>query len=134
MPYTFIVWFQCLPKQSEIEKCRFVSAFDRTDQILISLGMTEMERFTTYKMMSAILHLGNIDFEDTDSGVHVIESTKEHVTIASTLLNISSDDLEKSILCRSIQVPGSIIMYAYLLFFSMLFHIFSISLIYVFYV
>lgn len=92
-----------------------MSEFNRADQILASLGLTEVKRFTIYKIMSAILHLGNIDFEETDFGVQVNVSTKDHIVIASQLLNVSSDDLERAILFRSIEVPGSVIMYAFLL-------------------
>lgn len=87
-----------------------------------------MERFNIYKMMSAILHLGNIDFEGTDSGVQIGVSTKHHVTIGSKLLNTSSDDLERAILCRSIEVAGSVIMYGVICSSSpIFFQLFSIS-------
>lgn len=86
-----------------------MNEFIKVDQILSSLGLTEIERFNIYKVISAILHLNNVGFENTDLGVKVNVSTNVHVIIASQMLNVSLGDLENAILYRSIEVPGSII-------------------------
>lgn len=85
--------------------------FARIDHILSILGIAKNEKNAIYKLLAAILHLGNIQFEATDSGAQVIESTEEHVTIASKLMDIFPDKLKEAILFRSIDVAGSIIMY-----------------------
>lgn len=81
--------------------------FNRVDQILISLRITTNERNIIYNFIAAILHLGNIEFSDADFGAIIEETTKIHVTIAAQLLNVSSDELEKALLFRTIEVPGS---------------------------
>lgn len=83
--------------------------FIKVDNILCGLGITENEKSVIYEFLAAILHLGNIRFEDTDSGTQVIESTEKHVVIASKLMNISPEELKEVILFRSIEVPGSTI-------------------------
>lgn len=80
--------------------------FKRVDQILTRLEITTSEKIIIYNFIAAILHLGNIDFCDTDFGSKVTEMTKIHVAIAARLLELSSDDLEKALLFRTIEVPG----------------------------
>lgn len=106
----FSTIFQCLPKQLVHEAAQNMSEnFIRVDNILSGLGITENEKSVIYEIIAAILHLGNIRFEATDTGTQVIESTEKHVTIASKLMNISPEELKEAILFRSIEVPGSTI-------------------------
>lgn len=81
--------------------------FGKVDHILCCLGVTENEKMVIYKYLAAILHFGNIQFENTDDGIHMTELSKKHVIIAAQLTNLFPDELEKAILFRLIKVPGS---------------------------
>lgn len=83
--------------------------FIKVDQILCGLGITENERSVIYEHLAAILHLGNIQFETNNCEVQGTESTEEHVSIASKLMNIFSEKIKEVILFRSIEVLGSTI-------------------------
>lgn len=82
------------------------AGFTNIDTILISLGVTENERSIIYENIAAILHLSNIEFESTEDGLRVTEATIKHSFTASKLMGISLEDLEKTILYRTIEVPG----------------------------
>lgn len=81
--------------------------FIKIDNILSGLGVTEEEKIVFYELLAAILHLGNVRFEGTESGTQVFESTEKHVVIASKLMKISPEELKEVILFRSIEVLGS---------------------------
>lgn len=83
--------------------------FKKIDQILTSLEITTIEREIIYKFIATILHLGNIEFDDGDLGTIVKESTKIHISVAAQLLSLPSDELEKALLFRTIEVAGSTI-------------------------
>lgn len=98
---------QCLPKRREYNVQAMRDGFERVDQILTNLKIATTERNVIYSFIATILHFGNIDFDDTDSGAIVKETSKIHVSIAAKLLNSSSDELENALLFRMIEVPGS---------------------------
>lgn len=104
-----IFFCQCLPKQYENQANQAMSNLANIHQILVSLGVKESEIATIYENIAAILHLGNIKFDISDSGTQIIESTKEHVTIAAKLMKILPAELESAILFRLIEVAGSTI-------------------------
>lgn len=88
--------------------------FSTVDQILSSLEIADSGKSIIYKHLAAILHLGEIQFEqfETDSrefGAQIIKSTENHVHIASELLNIEPDELKQAIQFRTIRVAGSYI-------------------------
>lgn len=71
--------------------------------------MLDDERSKIYKVLAAILHLGNIDFEGdvlTEKS-RIIESTAIHLSYAAQLLEIGEEILKKSLLTRKMEVPGS---------------------------
>lgn len=87
-----------------------IVAFEEVDRILKSLVLDEKEKMTIYKLLAAILHLGNIEFISDESQAKVLESSGTHICTAAKLLNININDLEKSLLFHSIEVHGSVIM------------------------
>lgn len=61
-----------------------------------------------YKILAAILHLGNVDFEGSsmEEELKVSINTKNHFEYASQLLNVEPKLLERSLLMREIEVDG----------------------------
>lgn len=84
-------------------------AFQKNDQILNNLGLTQNEKTQIYKSLAAILHLGNTEFINVESNAKILESSRIHMENAAKLLRISSDDLENSLRLRSIEVHGNLI-------------------------
>lgn len=84
-----------------------INHFENVDRILNVLGISTSERNIIYSFIAVILHLGNIEFEDADSGAIVKETTKIHVSIAARLLKLSADEFENAFLYRTIEVANS---------------------------
>lgn len=59
-------WFQCLPNQPENRGAHSMSNFTEVDKVLVSLRLAGDERTIIYEHLAAILHMGNIDFVNTD--------------------------------------------------------------------
>ncbi|KAM4604686.1 unconventional myosin-VIIa-like [Polymixia lowei] len=77
--------------------------FDRIRSALKVLTFTESRCWEIFKLLAAILHLGNVSFEATilnnmdSSDV----SMSEHFSLAARLLEVQSADLAKGLTCRS---------------------------------
>lgn len=79
------------------------------DKELTCIGTSHVERIQIYKILAAILHLGNIEIEETNSGESQIsETSRIHLKHMSNLLNIEQQIIEKSLITRSIDINGQI--------------------------
>ncbi|KAG5872399.1 hypothetical protein JTB14_017420 [Gonioctena quinquepunctata] len=96
-----------------------VEDFLALDQALSCLGMTDSERLQIYTTVAAVLHLGNIEFEenpeDTRGGCRVVSSKEKSLLIASKLLEIDPSELKQALVSRVMQssrggVKGTVIM------------------------
>uniref|UniRef100_A0A8D8QWM0 Myosin heavy chain 95F n=1 Tax=Cacopsylla melanoneura TaxID=428564 RepID=A0A8D8QWM0_9HEMI len=81
-----------------------VKDFKNMDQALGRLGLTELERYELYSMVSAVLHLGNIAFEENleenKGGSKVCENSEENLTTAALLLSVDPEELRQSLVTR----------------------------------
>ena len=89
------------------------------DNALSRLELNESDRFAIYATVAAVLHLGNIHFEenpdDARGGCRVTKNSEKSLNIASKLLGIESMDLHQSLVSRVMQssrggFKGTIIM------------------------
>lgn len=84
-----------------------VEDFKELDNALSRIGLNDAERFEIYSMVAAILHLGNVTFEDnpedTRGGCKVCQSSEKSLTIASKLLGIDSSELRQALISRVMQ-------------------------------
>nr|XP_023013286.1 myosin heavy chain 95F isoform X2 [Leptinotarsa decemlineata] len=96
-----------------------LDGFTELDQALVRLGMTDTERLQIYTTVAAVLHLGNIEFEenpeDTRGGCRVVASREKSLLIASKLLEIDPSELKQALVSRVMQssrggVKGTVIM------------------------
>lgn len=87
-----------------------MASFKKVDQTLDSLGVTHDEKLILYMNLSAILHLSNVEFTNNndDSEAQITNLTQKHLIIAAKLMNVPFEDLEKSMLFRSIDIAGSV--------------------------
>lgn len=83
--------------------------FMDVDYTLDVMGIQENEKTGLYQLLAVIIHLGNIEFENSgnDDAAQISEKSKHHIGFAATLLNVSSDDLMNALLFRTIDVNGS---------------------------
>lgn len=93
--------------------------FKDLDSALARIGISSEERLQIYTTVAAVLHLGNIQFEDnpedTRGGCRVAPSAEKSLKIASQLLEIDPMDLQQALESRVMQssrggVKGTVIM------------------------
>ncbi|KAB0800582.1 hypothetical protein PPYR_06322 [Photinus pyralis] len=96
-----------------------VENFQVLDKALLNLGLNDSERQQIYSMVAAVLHLGNINFEDnpedTRGGCRVSQTSEKTLLISSSLLGIDASELRQSLVSRVMQssrggVKGTVIM------------------------
>ncbi|CAH1962800.1 unnamed protein product [Acanthoscelides obtectus] len=96
-----------------------VEDFSELDQALTRLGLTDSERLQIYATVAAVLHLGNVAFEDNpdDSrgGCRMIPSKDRSLLTASKLLEIDPSELKQALVSRVMQssrggMKGTVIM------------------------
>lgn len=77
-------------------------------EALLGLHVNESQLLQIYKILSAILHLGNIKFEDEPSNENckTSESTIEPFNIAAELLGVKGTGLLNIITRRHIQIKN----------------------------
>lgn len=82
--------------------------FTTIDKALIEIGMGNEERIKIYKILAAILHLGNVIFVENPltGGCQIADSTQKHFYYAAQLLNMDSKTLEINLLTRKMEVTG----------------------------
>ncbi|XP_059913806.1 unconventional myosin-VIIa-like isoform X2 [Gadus macrocephalus] len=77
--------------------------FGRIGGALKVLTFRESQSWEIYKLLAAILHLGNISFEETSQNNMDSSNvcSSEHFTLASSMLEVPADVLERSMTQRS---------------------------------
>lgn len=72
------------------------------DKKITALGFTASNKTIIYKILSAILNLGNIQFEETknDEGCLIRIESRDFLRTAATMLNINESDLEGALTRR----------------------------------
>lgn len=84
-----------------------VGDFAVLDMALNRIGLNDKDRFEIYKTVAAVLHLGNIEFEDNPDdkrgGCRVVPAREKSLNIASKLLEIDPLDLRQALESRVMQ-------------------------------
>lgn len=96
-----------------------VQGFAAMDQALSRLGLSDAEKMEIYTMVAAVLHLGNITFEDnpedTKGGSRITPSSEKAVLMTAKLLSIDPEELRQSLVSKVMQtsrggIKGTVIM------------------------
>ncbi|KAL1122308.1 hypothetical protein AAG570_003713 [Ranatra chinensis] len=78
-----------------------VEDFANMDQALSRLGLTSHEKLEIYSMVAAVLHLGNVSFEEntegTKGGSKVNSSSEASLTMAASLLSVDVSELRQAL-------------------------------------
>lgn len=84
--------------------------FMELDQALSRIGCNEGWRNEIYSLVAAVLHLGNITFEDnpedTRGGCRVMQETEKSLEIAAKLIGCDSFELRQAMTSRVMQSKG----------------------------
>lgn len=84
--------------------------FHTLDQALTRLGLTEQTKFEIYALVAAVLHLGNVSFEDnpedTRGGCQVSKASESSMAIAAKLIGVDSFELRQALVSRVMQSKG----------------------------
>ncbi|KAI0211434.1 Unconventional myosin-VI [Lamellibrachia satsuma] len=92
--------------------------FKVTDQAMASMGMDDNERMSIYTVVAAVLHVGNVTFEedqnDKKGGSTVCKSAEGDLGRAAKLLGVNDGDLREALVSRVMQatkagVKGTVI-------------------------
>lgn len=95
------------------------------DQALTRLGLSESTKLEIYALVAAVLHLGNVTFEenpdDVRGGCQVSKSSEQALAITSKLIGVDSFELRQALVSRVMQskgggIKGTVIMYVKLSF------------------
>lgn len=97
-----------MPRQFDEDNAQNTINFEEVDQTLITLGISERKKIDIYQKLSAILHLTNIEFTNSnDEGAEITDLTKKNLNIAANKLNVEIEELERAILFRQIEIQGT---------------------------
>ncbi|KAH8267063.1 hypothetical protein KR044_003170 [Drosophila immigrans] len=84
--------------------------FQNLDKSLGRLGLSETDKMGIYTLVAAVLHLGNITFEeipdDVRGGCQVSEALEPSMTITSGLLGVDETELRTALVSRVMQSKG----------------------------
>lgn len=109
--------FRYLGNRSTLKSRRDAAAFEETMACLDQIGLTESEKSGVLGVISAVLHIGNIEFEvvkndDGHSGgdkAQMTESGAESLKIACTLLDLDKTNVSEAMLTKLLNVGGKTI-------------------------
>merc|ERR1719186_1559368 len=93
--------------------------FSNLDRDLNNIGMSDQERMAVYTTIAAVLHIGNIDFEDDPDdnrgGCRIVDQAEVNLQIAAGLMGLDVDGLRRALTARVMQATkggdkGTVIM------------------------
>lgn len=85
-----------------------VVKFEAVDKSLHNVGLSKNDRMRIFKILAAILHLGNIELEEnTDGKCQISDSSTGHFENAARLLEIDQKRLRAALFTRIITVGDS---------------------------
>ncbi|BFZ10301.1 hypothetical protein BsWGS_13340 [Bradybaena similaris] len=84
-----------------------VNDFSICDAAMKHLGFGDQERTGIYSLVAAILHLGNVAFEenadDAKGGCKVVKSAEDSLQMTASLLGVDKEELRDSLISRVMQ-------------------------------
>lgn len=92
------------------------NSFETMEKSLLSLGFSANAKKTIYKLIAAILHLGNIHIEkrSVDEMIEIRGDSVSSLEQAAGLMNTSADYLKDSLLTKRIKIGSEDEMYVLL--------------------
>lgn len=89
---------------------KYISDFESIDAALTTFGLDQATRTRVYKVLAAILQLGNIEFEVVNDNMSKISNNSQIAwQSAANLLSIDPPLLQTNLLNRTIRIGDSYI-------------------------
>ena len=84
--------------------------FKSLDQALSRLGLNDFQKYEIYSLVAAVLHLGNIIFEenpdDVKGGCKLSPFSEKSLTITAKLIGVDPFELRQALISRVMQSKG----------------------------
>uniref|UniRef100_A0AAG5DWS3 Myosin motor domain-containing protein n=1 Tax=Anopheles atroparvus TaxID=41427 RepID=A0AAG5DWS3_ANOAO len=84
--------------------------FQQLDQALGRLGLGEPQRVQIYSLVAAVLHLGNISFEenpeDTNGGCRITQGSQASLAVTARLIGVDPSELRQALMSRVMKSKG----------------------------
>uniref|UniRef100_A0A182RH91 Myosin motor domain-containing protein n=1 Tax=Anopheles funestus TaxID=62324 RepID=A0A182RH91_ANOFN len=84
--------------------------FRQLDEALGRLGLGEMERTQIYSLVAAVLHLGNIRFEenpeDSNGGCRITQDSQASLNVTARLIGVDPSELRQALMSRVMKSKG----------------------------
>lgn len=81
-----------------------VNDFNECDQSMTQIGVSTQDKLNIYSTVAAVLHLGNINFEDdpesTKGGCKITPATEKSLGTTAEMLGLDQRDLRNSLITR----------------------------------
>ncbi|KAG8226626.1 hypothetical protein J437_LFUL005277 [Ladona fulva] len=96
-----------------------IKDFKNMDEALSRIGLSDKERLSIYTIVSAVLHLGNVTFEDNPEdakgGSRVCGSAEKSLSVAASLMGVDPEELRQALVSKVMQtsrggLKGTVIM------------------------
>ncbi|XP_053678324.1 myosin heavy chain 95F [Anopheles nili] len=84
--------------------------FRQLDEALGRLGLSEAERTQIYSLVAAVLHLGNIRFEenpeDSNGGCRITQDSQMSLNVTARLIGVDPSELRQALMSRVMKSKG----------------------------
>lgn len=84
--------------------CLYQTFFKKSSQALVRLGISNEERLNIYAIVAAVLHLGNVCFEDnpedTKGGCQVTGTSERAMSTAANLMGVDPEELRQALVSK----------------------------------
>ncbi|CAF4020681.1 unnamed protein product, partial [Rotaria magnacalcarata] len=81
-----------------------VNDFNECDQSMDQMGLTTQDKLNIYSTVAAVLHLGNINFDDdpesTKGGCKITPATEKSLSVTAEMLGLDPRDLRNALITR----------------------------------
>eukprot|EP00004_Rigifila_ramosa_P018167 TRINITY_DN448_c0_g1_i1.p1 TRINITY_DN448_c0_g1~~TRINITY_DN448_c0_g1_i1.p1 ORF type:complete len:1798 (-),score=640.82 TRINITY_DN448_c0_g1_i1:131-5497(-) len=91
-----------------VESIDDAAEFRETANAMEVMGFGESERESIFRIVAAILHLGNVTFTQNKQDQASV-SNKADLETAALLLRLNAEDMERALVKKKIQAPGQVI-------------------------
>ena len=103
--------FQYLGKRTGGTSEKDSLGFRETTECLTNLGLDALQQRAVFSIAAAVLHLGNIDFEEEEGSENakISDSSSESLRVACALLGLNEAEMSEAILTKRLVVNGKTI-------------------------
>lgn len=84
-----------------------VKDFAVMEKSMTDCGLQPPEKSNVFRLVAAVLHLGNIEFEESGDGSAITSATESSLTGVSAMLGLEADALRKALTIKMISIAGT---------------------------